>query len=342
MPDNFPSTPRRSHAQKHMASALWYTGPGQIQKQAEVLGPVCEGFARVETHFSGISRGTESLVLAGAVPESEWQRMQAPMQQGEFPFPVKYGYAAAGRVVAGPAEMIGQDVFALHPHQDQFIAPLANLVPVPEDIPLRRATLAANMETALNAVWDAGAGPGDRVAVIGAGIVGLLTASLLARLPAIEVHIVDIDEDKRAISQALGAEFALPDNIPQDCDCVFHTSATAAGLQTALSAAGMEAAVVEMSWYGSKTVQVALGGALHSRRLRIISSQVGQVSPSHRPRWPYRRRLAKALELLKDSQLDVLVGEEIAFDDAVHQMPHILSTNFQGLPPVVRYAKALA
>ncbi len=342
MSDDVSTTPRRSLAQKHMASALWHIAPGQMQKQVETLKPVYDGFARVETHFSGISRGTESIVLAGAVPKSEWERMRAPMQQGDFPFPVKYGYAAAGQVVSGPDEMMGQNVFALHPHQDQFIAPQEALITVPDGVPLRRATLAANMETALNAVWDGGVGPGDRVAVIGAGIVGLLTASLLARLPAVDVYIVDIDAGKRDVSNAIGAAFVQPDACPQDCDCIFHTSATAAGLQTTLAAAGMEATVVEMSWYGERPIEVCLGGVMHSRRLRLISSQVGQVSPSHRSRWPYRRRLAKALELLTDSRLDVLVSNEISFDEAEHQMPHILSSDFRGLPPVVRYANALS
>ena len=336
-------TSRRSVGRKQMARALWYVAPGRMECRAETLPPVRDGFARVATHFSGISRGTESLVLAGSVPESEWQRMRAPMQQGDFPFPVKYGYAAVGRVAAGPPEMIGQGVFALHPHQDQFTAPLGSLIPVPDNIPLRRAVLAANMETALNAVWDAGAGPGDRIAVIGAGVVGLLVANVLARLPATDVHVIDIDQAKRAPSEALGATFATPDAAPGDCDCVFHTSATEAGLATAIAAAGTEATIIEMSWYGSNTVNVQLGGAWHSQRLRIVSSQVGQVSLSHRVRWPHRRRLGKALQLLDDSRLDILVAEAISFDDADHHLPHILSErSFQGLPPVIHYANALS
>lgn len=335
--------PRRSIGQKHVARALWYIAPGRIESKVETLPPVRDGFVQVATHFSGLSRGTEALVLSGAVPESEWQRMRAPMQQGEFPFPVKYGYAAAGRVVAGPPETIGRNVFALHPHQDRFIAPLASLLTVPDNIPLRRATLAANMETALNAVWDGGVGPGDRVGVVGAGAVGLLVASVLARLPAADVHVIDIDCGKRAFSEALGATFSTPDKAPDNCDCVFHTSATSAGLATAIAAAGPEATVVEMSWYGNRPVDVRLGGAWHSQRLRIVSSQVGQVSPSHRPRWQHRRRLGKALELLADARLDMLVAETISFADAERELPDILlGKNFQGLPPVISYANALS
>jgi threonine dehydrogenase-like Zn-dependent dehydrogenase len=213
-------------------------------------------------------------------------------------------------------------------------------VPVPEAVPARRATLAANMETALNALWDGGAGPGDRIVVVGAGVVGLLVAALAARLPGAEVTAVDVDDARRPLVESLGGRFEHPEQAPQEADIVFHASATAAGLDTAIKCAGLEGTIIEMSWYGDKAVSVELGGAFHSRRLRLVSSQVGQVATSRRLRWDYRRRLEAAMRLLTLPALDQLVAEEIAFEDAPRELPRILGPGAQGLAPVIRYPQA--
>lgn len=330
-------TPGRSLGKTHVARALWYVRPGVAELRTATLAPPRPGEARVRTLFSGISRGTERLVSQGAVPQSEWQRMRAPLQQGEFPFPVKYGYCAAGVVEDGPEALVGRTVFCLHPHQDTFVAPVDMLVPVPDGVSARRATLAANMETALNAHWDAGTGPGDRIVVIGAGVVGLLVAHLAARLPGAEVTVVDTDPERASPATALGARFAPPGEAPIGADVVFHASASSAGLAAAIAAAGQEASVVELSWYGDAEVTLPLGGAFHSRRLRLVSSQVGQISPARRPRWTYRRRLEKALDLLAHPALDLLVAEEIAFTEAPRLLPAVLGRTTAGLAPVIAY-----
>lgn len=331
---------RRSTGKTRVARAVWYARKGAVELRAAPLPRPKPDEALVRTLFSGISRGTERLVFDGAVGRSEWERMRAPNQEGAFPFPVKYGYCATGVVEDGPGELAGKTVFCLHPHQDFFNAPIASLVPVPDGIPARRATLTANMETALNALWDGGAGPGDRIVVVGAGVVGLLVTSLAARLPGAEVTAVDVDQSRRLLVEALGGRFARPEQAPGDADLVFHASASAAGLDTAINSAGFEGTIVEMSWYGDKPVQVDLGGAFHSRRLRIVSSQVGHVAASRRPRWSYRRRVEAAVRLLASPALDVLVAEEIAFDDAVRELPRILAAGASGLAPVIRYPQA--
>jgi threonine dehydrogenase-like Zn-dependent dehydrogenase len=291
----------------------------------------------VRTEFSGVSRGTERLVLSGSVGPSEWERMRAPLQAGALPFPVKYGYCAAGIVERGPDRLIGRRVFVLHPHQDVFAAPVSMAVPVPDDVPARRATLAANMETALNALWDSAAGPADQIAVVGGGIVGLLIAYLSSRLPGASVTLVDVAAERQTLARHFGFAFATPDRAPADCDVVFHTSVTAAGLATAIGAAGLEGTVVELSWYGDGLTPVPLGGAFHSRRLKLISSQVGHVSPARRPRWDYRRRIEAALRLLADPALDALLTEEITFDEAPAKLPEALAPGAPGLAPVIRY-----
>lgn len=318
--------------------ALWYAEPLKVELRSERLEvPSCD-MALVRTLYSGVSRGTERLVFTGNVPESEFQSMRAPLQVGDFPFPVKYGYCATGVVEEGPKDLIGRAFFCLHPHQDLFLATPQSLVEIPCNVPARRATLAANMETALNAHWDAASGPCDSIAIVGAGVVGLLTAYLAARLPGADVIVIDSNPARAAIVEAFGAKFALPgDDLPADRDVVFHASASAGGLATALGLAGMEGRVVEMSWYGAKPVAAPLGGAFHSRRLQLISTQVGQVSASRRPRWDYGRRIAAAMTLLDRPELDLLVNEEIAFDDAPALLPGILGPESAALAPVIRY-----
>jgi threonine dehydrogenase-like Zn-dependent dehydrogenase len=303
-------------------TALWITGPLTAELR---LAEMAAGEVEIETLFSGISRGTEALVLRGDVPRSEWTRMRCPLQEGEFPYPVKYGYAAVGRVRRGPPHLVGRNVFALHPHQDCFTVPEAMTVPLPDGIPSERAVLAANMETALTVVWDAGAAPGDRIAVIGAGVVGALAGALCAKLPGAEVTLVDLNPARAALADALRCRFALPDDHPHDCDVVIHASATQEGLATALSAAGVEARVVEASWYGAREVTVPLGEAFHSRRLAVVASQVGLVPASRRARWSNRRRLEMALRLLDDARLDVLISGETRFGDLPSEYAAILA-----------------
>jgi 2-desacetyl-2-hydroxyethyl bacteriochlorophyllide A dehydrogenase len=328
---------RRSQGQIVVARALWHVKPGQSEIRTERLNPVRPGDVRVATEYSAISRGSERLVALGEVPASEWPRMRAPMQQGEFSFPVKYGYSATGTVTVGPEPLIGRRVFALHPHQDHFQVPEAMVTIIPDTIPAKRATLAANMETALNAHWDAGTAPADRILVIGAGIVGLLVAYLARRIAGTEVTIADIDPARAHYAAALGLAFATPGEAPENNRIVFHASATSAGLESALEKCAFEGTVVELSWYGTKPVTLRLGAAFHSRRLKIISSQVGHVAPNQRQSVSHRNRLAKAISLLDDAALDALVTDEIAFDDLPAGLARIWSSASDGLPPVVRY-----
>ena len=307
-----------------VAEALWYSGPGQADIRQEALAPPGAGEVRVRALFGAVSRGTEALVLAGRVPQSEFTRMRAPFMAGHFPFPVKYGYATVGRVEGGAADLIGRTVFTLHPHQNFFNIPADAAVRLPQNLPPQRAVLAANMETALNAVWDAAPGPADRIAVVGAGVVGSLVAYLCGRLPGAEVTLVDINPARAELARALGVGFARPETAMGECDLVVHASGDAAGLGTALALAGEEATVLEMSWYGSAQVAAPLGGAFHSRRLRLISSQVGRIAPSHRPRWTHGRRLAAALALLDDGRLDALLAPAVAFQDLPRRLPDIL------------------
>jgi 2-desacetyl-2-hydroxyethyl bacteriochlorophyllide A dehydrogenase len=319
------------------AKALWYVAPGRSELREEAVAEPAAGEVRVRALYGAISRGTERLVCDGRVPPSEFERMRPPFMGGAFPYPVKYGYATVGRVEAGPAALQNRIVFALHPHQTVFTVPAESVVPVPEGIPPSRAVLAANMETALNALWDGVPGPADRIAVVGGGVVGLLVARLAARLPGTEVTVVDIAPARAELARALGAGFATPDAAPGDCDLVFHASATGAGLTTALRLAGEEATIVELSWYGTGEVAAPFGEQFHSRRLRLIASQVGKVAPSHRPRWSHTRRLAAALALLDDPALDCLLAPAVAFDELPAKLPAMLGADTGAPCPLIRY-----
>jgi hypothetical protein len=287
---------------------------------------------------SAISRGTETLVFRGEVPRSEWQRMRCPFQEGEFPAPVKYGYAVAGIVEDGSAEWRGRRVFCLHPHQDRFIVREDAVLPIPDDVPERRATLAANMETAVNALWDGVPGPGDRIVVVGAGVVGALVAALAARFPGAEVELIDIDPSRAALATAFGCHFAAPRQAWGEADLVVHASGSPEGLATALAIAGFESTVVEMSWYGTRIVPLTLGGAFHSRRLSLRSSQVGAIPAGRRARWSHRRRLALALSLLRDPLFDLLLSGETDFTELPLLMPRLALSSAGVLCHTVRYS----
>ncbi|WP_248306917.1 zinc-binding alcohol dehydrogenase [Bosea sp. AAP35] len=329
--------PASSSSASASVTALWYVAPRECALNAEALPERADEDCLVRTLWSGVSRGTERLVCEGRVPVGEYERMRAPFQKGDFPFPVKYGYCAVGVVEAGPQTMMGETVFCLHPHQDRFIASVDRLTRVPTEVPARRAILAANMETALNAHWDAGSGPADRIVVVGGGVLGLLVAWLAARLPGAQVTLVDVEPARANVAQALGFGFALPADAPAEADLVFHASASAPGLATAIAAAGLEARIVELSWYGEGTIAAPLGGAFHAKRLQLVSTQVGGISPSRRPRWDYARRSAAAMALLADDRLDALITEDIPFDEAAARLPSVLAPSWHGLTAALRY-----
>ncbi len=289
------------------------------------LPPGQAGEVLVRARYSGISRGTEALVFKGAVPPSQYQAMRAPFQQGDYPGPVTCGYSSVGEVVevgagAEPG-LAGRTVFCLHPHQDLYRVPAAAVTPLPEGVPAARAVLAANMETAVNVTWDSCPGPGDRIVVIGAGVVGLLAAWLCRQVPAAAVTVVDVNPARAAAARALGLAFDVQPPSGGDADLVIHASGHPDGLRAALASAGVEGTIVDASWYGAQPVPLPLGEAFHARRLTIRSSQVGRIPPARAPRWSHARRLALALELLRAAALDALISGESEFAE----LPDVLA-----------------
>jgi threonine dehydrogenase-like Zn-dependent dehydrogenase len=323
---------------KHTARAFWLSTPGQGEIREERLAAPAEDEVLVRTLYTGVSRGTETLVFSGRVPENQHATMRAPFQEGEFPAPVKYGYLSVGRVEEGPDALVGRNVFCLYPHQSRYVVPTSAVTVVPESVPAARAVLAGTVETAVNALWDAAPLVGDRIAVVGGGMVGCSVAALLARYPGVRVQLVDADPARADIARALGVDFALPGDALGECDLVVHASASEQGLVTSLGLLAAEGTVIELSWYGDRRIALPLGEAFHSRRLTIRSSQVGTVSPAARPGRTYADRLALALELLADARFDALVTGECAFDELPDVLPRLASGELPGLCHRVRYA----
>jgi len=313
------------------ARAFWLRSPGQGEIRDVTVPAPAEGEVLVRTLFSGVSRGTETLVFRGGVPESQHASMRAPFQDGNFPAPVKYGYLSVGRVEEGPVSLLGRTVFCLYPHQTRYVVPVSAVTVVPDAVPASRAVLAGTVETAVNALWDAAPLIGDRIAVVGGGMVGCSVAALLARFPGVRVQLVDADPSRAEIARALGVDFALPGDAEGERDLVVHASATEAGLTRALELLAPEGTVLEMSWYGDRRVSLPLGEAFHSRRLVVRSSQVGSVSPASRPGRTYADRLALALELLAEPAFDALITGECGFWELPGVMAKLASGSIPGL-----------
>ncbi|MFG2960667.1 dehydrogenase [Streptomyces sp. NPDC048291] len=319
------------------ARAFWLRSPGHGELRDVTLAEPGESEVLVRALYSGVSRGTETLVFRGGVPESQHAVMRAPFQEGDFPGPVKYGYLSVGVVEQGPDALIGRTVFCLYPHQTHYVVPVSAVTVVPERVPPARAVLAGTVETAVNALWDAAPLLGDRIAVIGGGMVGCSVAALLARFPGVRLQLVDADPARAKTAEALGVDFAAPEDALGECDLVVHASATEQGLGRALELLAPEGTVLDLSWYGDRRIALPLGEAFHSRRLTVRSSQVGTVSPAARAGRTYADRLALALELLADPALDALITGESAFEELPELLPRLASGELPALCHRVRY-----
>lgn len=320
-----------------VAQSFWLSAPGRGEIRTVDLPRPAADEVLVRTLYSGVSRGTESLVFRGGVPRSQYAAMRAPFQEGTFPAPVKYGYLNVGLVEEGPADLRGRTVFCLYPHQTHYVVPASAVTPVPAAVPAGRAVLAGTVETAVNAVWDAAPLLGDRIAVIGGGMVGAAVGALLARHPATRVQLVDADPARATTAAALGVPFALPADARGDCDLVVHASATEDGLARALELLAPEGTVIELSWYGDRRVSLPLGESFHSRRLTVRSSQVGAVAPARCGRRTHADRLALALDLLADPAFDALITGESRFDELPSVLPELASGALPALCHRIRY-----
>lgn len=321
------------------ADAFWVVEPGRGELRSVPLATPGPDEVLVRTLHSAVSRGTEALVFRGGVPRDQYAVMRAPFQEGEFPGPVKYGYLSVGVVAQGPAEFLGRTVFCLYPHQRAYVVPAGSVHLVPDGVPAARAVLAGTVETAVNALWDAAPLLGDRVAVVGAGMVGCCTARLLSRIPGVRVTLIDVNPERAEQAAALGVDFALPEHAAGDLDLVVHASATSAGLQRSLDLLADDATVIDLSWYGDALVNLALGSVFHSRRLTVRASQVGMVAAARRHRRSTGDRLALALDLLRDPAFDCLLTGASSFAELPAVLAAIAAGELPGLCHRIDYER---
>ncbi|TFC91729.1 zinc-binding alcohol dehydrogenase [Cryobacterium breve] len=309
-------------------TAFWIDRPGVGNLRREPLALPGDGEVLVRTLYTAVSRGTEVSVFGGNVPPSEYDRMRAPYQDGDFPGPVKYGYLNVGVVESGPESLRGRTVFTLFPHQSAFVVPADAVFPIPEGVPARRAVLAGAVETAVNVLWDARPHLGDRVSVVGAGMIGCCVARLLRGVPGVEVALIDVNPARKEVADQLGVGFADTASPPGNRDIVINTSGSDAGLQLALETVVTDGDVIEASWYGDRPATLRLGTDFHSRRLTIRSSQVGAVAAGHRRNRTTRERLVLALDFLHDPAFEALLTDESCW----HDLPEVMTGLFDGAP----------
>jgi len=318
------------------ARALWFTTPGKAVLRSDKIGPpVGDEICTVRSLYSAVSEGSERLVLAGKVPPDLHQSMRVPYMAGDFSFPIKYGYSLVGVVDRGAAHLVGAVVHLMHPHQDICCVDSADVFPVPEGIPPRRAVLASNLETAVTAIWDARPALGERVLVVGFGCIGALIAQVLRGMPGIDLHIVERDEARSHLARNLGYATAASAGEEQ-FDLAFHASGSAAGLQVAIDCVGMEGRIVEVSWYGTAETPLRLGGTFHSQRKIIIASQVSHLPSFQTPRWDRIRRKQLVFSLLRDPAFDRLLDEPISFDKLADFFNHSPARQ-RAIVPLVAY-----
>jgi threonine dehydrogenase-like Zn-dependent dehydrogenase len=333
----FTSGPGANGDLRRSAQAFWLCEPGRGEIRSVILDAPGPDDVLVRTLRSGISRGTEALVFRGGVPASQYAAMRAPFQEGDFPGPVKYGYLSVGVVEVGPVELRGRTVFSLYPHQTAYVVPARSVVLLPDGVPVQRAVLGGAVETAVNALWDAAPLIGDRVTVVGGGMVGCCIARLIAQIPGVQAHLVDVDPGRAVVAAALGVDFSSPDDAAGGRDLVFHTSATSKGLQLSLDLLATEGTVIDLSWYGDTDVTLSLGAAFHSGRLGLRASQVGLVAPARRGSRTLRDRLTLALTLLRDPAFDALLTGTSRFDELPAVMPRLAAGDLKALCHTVTY-----
>ena len=320
------------------ASALWFQAQEKAAILSEALPEATTGWCEIRTQFSALSPGTERLVYTARVPPELADAMRCPYMGGAFPFPVKYGYSLVGTVSDGPADWRGRTVHVLHPHQDRCVVRCEDVYALPPDVPPGRATLASNLETAVNVLWDAQVALGERVLVVGFGVVGSLVARLLSAIPGVQLDVVDAAPAKQRLAAAMGfRSHTGVEDLDAAFDLAIHASASSEGLQVALDHVGFEGRVVELSWYGTRPVTVQLGGTFHNQRKRIISSQVSTIAPAQRPRWDYRRRKALVFDLLRRAEFDAHITHRVAFGDLPQVFQQLAHPPTEGLAYLVDY-----
>jgi threonine dehydrogenase-like Zn-dependent dehydrogenase len=299
------------------ANALWHNTSECSAVLEQELPDRNNHMLLIESLYSLVSLGTERLVASALMPVAIWNEMVVPYMEGSFSLPCKYGYSLVGRVLKGPAQYKGKTVHLMHPHQDKSWVNASSVYAIPPEIPAQRAVLASQVETAVNAIWDSRISLGDTILVAGFGLVGAIIALLASAIPGVKVVILEKNEYRKAIAREMC--FHVLDRMEDNndlFDLAIHTTGDEKALQYCIDHIGRESQVTEVSFYGKKSVNLALGGTFHTGRKRIVASQVSQI-PSHMlSRWNLERRKDLVFNILKDKRFDLLTGNIVPFEHA--------------------------
>tara|TARA_B100001113_G_scaffold7774_1_gene6337 strand:- start:2368 stop:3336 length:969 start_codon:yes stop_codon:yes gene_type:complete len=319
----------------YTAQSFWVNKKKGVIKKELLRQPLAKDELLVKAHYSGISYGTEKIVFDSHVPTNQYKFMRAPHQVGEFNKEVKYGYLSVGKVIDGPNDMLNKMVYTMFPHQSIYVIKSTLVTLIPKHIPIRRALLTANMETAINAMWDSKPSIGDKVYVVGAGIVGILMAYVLSSTFGINVTVIDSDKNKKKLCEFFNIDFENSMDCIENPDIIYECSGNISVLSELINNSTLETKICILSWYGKQQSKIKMGENCFSRRLEIIFSQVGNITALKSKKWNNLSRRALALQLLDNKKLDILIDKkEISLDE----LPSFFKKgNPKGICKVVKY-----
>ncbi|MEM1137565.1 MAG: zinc-binding alcohol dehydrogenase [Bacteroidota bacterium] len=300
------------------------------------LTQVTENEVAIESMYSLVSLGTERTITTQLLTKEIAARMVVPYMRGTFQNEFTYGYSLVGRIIDGEKDLIGKVIHVMHPHQNYAVVKTQDIFFIPEQMNPKLATLVSNMETAVNAIWDANVEIGDKVLVIGYGTVGALTALIASKIPGIDISILEINQNRfnAAVEQGFKVSSILEN---KDFDIVFNTSGNAEMLQKAISVTKSEGRIIEMSWYGAKSITINFGADFHYGRKQLISSQVSQIPNRKLKNWTYHSRKKLVFKLLQELNPHYLINCEVHFSETPKFYNDLRRHETSGLGVVIKY-----
>ncbi len=291
-----------------MGMALWHIDAEFSELRENISFKDIGNGVLIKSAYSLISTGTEKLIACGEVDNSFLPFMSVPYMAGRFSLPIKYGYSLVGKRTD-----TGQFIHAMHPHQSHCKIAEKDMAVIPEQLSPLKAALISNMETVINAIWDADIQGGEKVLIAGFGNIGCLLAETLTHYGVSEIHILEKEEWKKEIISSFG--FSTDVDIDANYDLAFDTTASKTGLQFCLDAVRSEGTVINLSWYGNRTIELSLGGSFHYGRKKIISSQVSVIPEKMKNSWDFKSRKKLVMDLLSQHPYEKYITHIIPFKE---------------------------
>ena len=297
-------------------SALWHLNTEKSIIKPGHLPRINSNQVLIESRYSLISAGTEKSIAQGFISEKHQPFMQVPYMDGSFSLPIKYGYSVVGKVIS-EGKYLDRRVHLMHPHQSLIVADIGNVYFISDQLYYSKAALLSNMETIVNAIWDAEISNNEEVLICGFGGIGFLLAETIRMLKSAVVTILDTDDARISLAHKRGFETMMLNDLRREhFATAFNCSGTYGGLNNCIKAVGFEGKVIELSWYGDEMGLVDLGGSFHFNRKKIISSQVSNIPLGKKETWTFVKRKKYAEEVLNQLDLSSYGVNRIPFAEA--------------------------